>query len=466
MNVQHRVNGRIEQRRSTDIVARLISFLLLFLTVVSSSAQGDNKELTLKWTDTGVYFGTKPEVFRQYLNVMLKSFPDEVNPVFPEIPPEGQILILMPENDSLPPNEEEWKQFSSYLYAGIKRRIAAALENGIYDFEIRTVQNISFQGGYWSLSQQERCIQFTSAFLEALSQVKHDFMNSYNVNIDGIVGSNAGHTATKTIPLLTQNPLDKLILIDGRAYVRNTIETVDVMMNKVALVNTAGDAPSFPDMIADHKGAKKVKYARPEIIATYVDPEGWNIIGFAHIAVMEPSVALIVKYFNCNKYTPSRKMSASEFIHELLELLDEPVTPLQEGEVFYRIAGDNTLFTGRFLFRHIDGDKGEITKIFTLTQNRITIKGTLEISIKCPRCCEMDANCCGAASITVPVTGNVTKDEAIAELSWPEESDEINKPEPGDFIFGLPRCIVSTEEGTFPAALRDNGKVLILKGCQ
>ncbi len=463
MNVQHIANGRIEQRRRKAIVASLISFLLLFTTVVSSSAQSANKELTLKWTDTGVY-KTRPVVLERPDDFMFGRFPDEVHPVFPDIPTQGQILLPMPKNVDLPTN---WTQFTSMLYKGMKEAISKGMEEGIYDFEIRTVQNISFKGGYWNSKQQERCVHFTDAFLEALSMVKNDFANGYNVNVDGVVGSNGGYVATKVIPMLAHNPLNKLIIIDGRAYVSNTIETVDAMNHKIALINTAGDAPSLPDMVAHHKGAKKVKHARPEIIAVYVDPKGWNLPGLAHIAAMEPERKLVVKYFTCNGYTTPKKMKADELIDELLTLLDTPATALKEGEIFYRVGdGSATVFTGTFIFRHIDEHSNETTKTLTLTQDKTSIKGSLEVNRICPHCCELDSNCCGAVNIIVPVTGRATEDEPVATLSWSEESDEINKPEPGDFIFGLPRCIVSTEEGTFPAALRDNGKVLILKGCQ
>lgn len=134
----------------------------------------------------------------------------------------------------------------------------------------------------------------------------------------GLVGSNGGFVATGTIPSLRQNPVDKLIIVDGRAYIDQTIKTVDAMKGNVVLINTGGDASSFSDMIANHNGAKKVKSARPATTLLYVDPKGWNIPGTAHLAAFQRDKEMWVKRYTKDGYSDKSRMTGSELISNLI----------------------------------------------------------------------------------------------------------------------------------------------------
>lgn len=300
-----------------------VIFLSLFNLIIDyptvSNAQSDSdfsdKEINIYWTDTGVYMGTRPEHLKHPEQYMFKPFTfDNIESVFPSISSKGQILVPMPKNEDLPKTEEGWKLFTSKLYRGIKERINQGLKDNINNFEIRTVQNITIKGGYWSPGQQNLCVKFTKAFLEALAQIKKELLASYNFNIAGVVGSNGGYVATEAIPALKQNPIDKLIIIDGRAYKQKTVDTYNSLKGNLTIINTAGDAPALPDMIANHSVAKSLKKALPKLTVLWTDPKG----GFAHIKCMNPNAVLWVKEFTGSEYTEKSKMIGRELLNSIL----------------------------------------------------------------------------------------------------------------------------------------------------
>lgn len=327
MNIIYMESKKVIHWRGKYLSLVIVAIFLLFPIPVLSGDQGVNREITINWTDTGAYFMKRPEHLKRPDKFMFGTFSEQIQGVFPEVSPKGQILIPMPENEDLPKTEAEWQAFTSKLYEGIKERIEKALEDGegIDNFEIRTVQNITdkIPGGYWTPWQQRRCVTFTKAFLEALAKVKNDLLKDYQIKVNGVVGSNGGYVATGAIPDLKQNPLDKLIIVDGRAYVNRTIETAYAMNGNLILINTGGDAPAFIHMIANHEGAKLVKLAVPEVEVVYVDLKGWNVpwnIPKAHISVMRPSTEMdakrLIGYFD--GYTAKKKMRAIELLEILL----------------------------------------------------------------------------------------------------------------------------------------------------
>lgn len=306
----------IDWRRKCLFLVIVTIFLSFPISVLSSDR--NDKKIRINWTDTGVYMGKRPEHLKRPDDFMLRTFPDAIQPVFPDIGSEGQILIPMPKNEDFPKNQADWQGFTSKLYEGIKRRIDKGVKEGIDNFEIRTVQNITVKGGYWVPWQQEKCVGFTKSFLEALSKVKSDLSRNYRVDAYGVVGSNGGYVAAEAVPQLSQNPLDKLMIIDGRAYVDKVVKTSKAMNGNVVLINTGGDASAFPDMVANHKGAKFVKSLIPRVKSFYVDPKGWNIPGRAHLAAMNPDTEMWVKEFTGEGYTSKTKMMASELLENLL----------------------------------------------------------------------------------------------------------------------------------------------------
>jgi hypothetical protein len=276
---------------------------------------GPRKQIDIYWTDTGVYMGARPEPLKRPGDFMFKPFQGAVEPVVPEIPSAGQILIPMPDNEHLPKTDAGWKEFVTTLKQGMLDRIQDGLKQGVTDFEIRTVQDITIKGGYWAPWQQERCVRFGEAFQTALAEVKSQLSHDSQVTSVGIVGSNGGHMVTESTARMGQTPLDRLILVDARAYVDKTLQAAAILNGNLTIINTGGDAPALADMVANAQGARMVAQADPRIQALYVDPKGWNLPASAHLATManQPDKKLEVKVLAGNGYGPSQQMSLKEF---------------------------------------------------------------------------------------------------------------------------------------------------------
>ncbi len=316
-------------RRLRSAAILSLVFLNPPLAAIGADTPSTRKTVNLYWTDTGVYAGkgNRPAALDRPDEFMFKAFPDDVKPCPLGVPRSGQILIPMPSNEDLPDTEAGRSELRAQLYMGIKARVEGALQEGVHSFEIRTVQNISLFGGYSTApipevptGQQRHCVEFTSAFLEALARVKEDLAADCKVSAVGLVGSNGGYTSTQSIAKAKRSLLDHLIIVDGRAYVGKALEAASAMNGSLTLVNTGGDAPSLPDMVASHEGAKWVQRRDQRVRVVYVDPEGTNWPGSAHIAtLLKPDVRLDVKYHTAaDGYSPKTTMRASDLIASLV----------------------------------------------------------------------------------------------------------------------------------------------------
>lgn len=306
------------------ICATILLILLIVVSVTSASAEEragpDSKlgrQIIIHWTDIGVYMGARPEALKRPDEFLFKSLPKGTMEIFTSIHPQGQILIPMPPNEALPKSDAQWQALANKYAQGIKDRIEAGIKSGITEFEIRTVENITIKTGYWDPNQQERCVQFTRAFLGALSSVRNDFAKGFSVSVDAMVGSNGGFVATRAIPGLSTNPIDKLIIVDGRAYVTDTLSTYKAMKGNLVIINTGGDAPALTDMIANHDGAKSLKYLLPQLNVIYVDPSGINI--FAHISAMKPNTEMDMKFYLGDGYSPKARLTGETLRQYLLK---------------------------------------------------------------------------------------------------------------------------------------------------
>jgi hypothetical protein len=302
---------------------RLIALALVGLaaaTVQSLQATESRPRVRITWTDTGVYMLERPAPLKDHDRFLFQSFDGAVEPVTAGVPSAGQILIPMPDNGSLPRTQAGWDQFRVQLEQGIKERIDQALSQGVTDFEIRTVQNITIKSGYWAPWQQARIVQFGQTFLEALSKVRESLAQQGPVEVHGMVGSNGGLLATESIARMGRSPLDHLTIVDGRAYVSTVSKTAEIMKGKLTLVNTGGDAWALADMVAHHAGAKAVKGADPRVRVVYVDPQGWNFLATAHIAAMtaDRNRPVLAKEFLGNGYSQPMQTTIGEVRDALL----------------------------------------------------------------------------------------------------------------------------------------------------
>jgi hypothetical protein len=325
----------------------LIQLIVAIVTSASAEERAGpdsklDRQITIHWTDIGVYMGARPEALKRPDEFLFKSLPKGTMEIFTSIHPQGQILIPMPPNEALPKSEAEWQALANKYAQGIKDRIEAGIKSGLTEFEIRTVQNITIKTGYWDPNQQERCVQFTRAFLDALSSVRNDFAKGFSVSVDAMVGSNGGLVATRAIPGLSTNPIDRLIIVDGRAYVMDTLNTYRAMKGNLIIINTGGDAPALKDMIANHDGAKSLKYLLPQLDVIYVDPKGMNIFTVAHISAMRPNTEMDMKFCLGDGYSPKARLTGETLRQYLLkpggtQELFQKVTmkdPLQPGGVW------------------------------------------------------------------------------------------------------------------------------------
>jgi len=319
-----------------------ITLILLIFLILPIEGRATKKSVVINWTDTGVYGFDRPECLNRPDDFLFGSLPPGTLDIFPEISPKGKILIPMPTNEMLPKTEQEWQAYTNKLAAGIKSRLEQALVQGIEVCEIRTVQNITIKSGYWDKDQQNRCVRFTQAFLDALAQVKRDLAVNYNITVNGMVGSNGGHVASSTIPYLKINPVDKLIIIDGRAYEQDVIKTFLTLKGNLIIINTGGDAYATATMVANHECAKGLKALLPNLIVIYVDPKGWNLphnIVKAHISAMNPGTELVMKVLLKDGYSPSQKVTGMELRKYLNLYFGEPTKPFTDIPHYWTNGG-------------------------------------------------------------------------------------------------------------------------------
>ena len=248
--------------------------------MVCLGASAASREVNLCWTDTGIRSGQRPPCLDQAAESMFRPFGDSVTPVFGEINQQrGTILIPMPRSEDRPRTDAEWSAFAERLYQGMRERVQQGLRDNVSDFEIRTVQDIGSLGNLTAANpgtptgQQAQCVRFTEAFLTALDRVKQDLARTEHVRAYGLVCRDGGYVATESIAALRRSPLDELVVVDGTARVDRAVQTSAVMNGHLTLINTAGDVPSSPHLVANLKGSQEAQRRDPRIRLAYQDTQ-------------------------------------------------------------------------------------------------------------------------------------------------------------------------------------------------
>jgi len=222
----------------------------------------------------------------------------------------GQILIPMPRDASLPKSEEEWQMFSCKVYDILRSRINDALVSGEREFEVRTEQNINTEG-YFAPWRQEAVTKFTRSFFLALDRLKGELSSKYSVAVNGIWGSNGGYMASKVIPELRCSPVDAGILIDARAWKADVRKLYHAIGGNLAIINTAGDAPATNLMVADHGTAKALKKELSGLKVYWVDCKGLDVFIKQHLGAMHWNSSLLAKEFTANGYNKLGRMTGA-----------------------------------------------------------------------------------------------------------------------------------------------------------
>ena len=274
--------------------------------------------VNLYWTDSGISPWLKGEPTKN-----MKLGDDfgthNINPIILDVDKRGQLLIPMPSDKDLPETDQQWNELSKKIYTELKGKIDRGLKNGVKDFELRTVQNINVPGYFYSSKRQKKVTGFIKAYNEALYMVKEDLTSSgNNVKVKGIWGSNGGYAAAKVLSESNRISVDRGVLVDARAYKQDVKSLYYKLNGKLSIINTAGDAPSLGDMVANHNASKSLKRELPNLRVIWSDAKGLDIFIKQHIKSLNPESQLKIKEYNGNGYNKLGIMKGGDLIKTLL----------------------------------------------------------------------------------------------------------------------------------------------------
>ena len=280
-----------------------------------------SKNLAIYVSDFGIN-QWKPEL------KMFDDFSHAKASVVPNLPKQSQILVPMPPDQHFPKSPAEHQQLTLKIFEGLKQRIG---EGKLETYEIQIVQNIN-TAGYFAPWRQNMVKEFGRDVYNAVSMLK-DGLSSKGVNVDmpAVVGSNGAFLLTETLPKLKNNPIDRAVLVDGRAYVTPTKETYKILQGNLIGINTAGDAlalpgmPAVPNLIANHDVMKSLKKELPDMKVFWVDAKGSDLwlstkgLFPQHTASMR-NPQLLAKEWDGKGYTTPTKMKGWDLISKSVEV--------------------------------------------------------------------------------------------------------------------------------------------------
>lgn len=244
------------------------------------------------------------------------------NKVFNDIPKRGQILIVMPPDNSF--RNMTTEQMTKEIYKQVIPRINEGLATGNKDFEIQIVQNIN-KLGYFDPNRQKLVNDFGEVAYKAIGMINDNIKTKgLSTNIYGYLGSNGTKIFNENISAWKSYKSDwrHLNEYDGRASKSSTIDMINELgAEKVHGFNTRGDLPAPNDMpfakdsIGNHDVLKEVKKDIPGFQVTLLDPiDRPNIFGFGHIAGMSGNSRFLAKDYNTDdSYTPPQKVTGSDY---------------------------------------------------------------------------------------------------------------------------------------------------------
>ncbi len=310
-----------------------VAFLVCVLAFSAVAAAGD---LTFYVTDFGI---------RQYRDGVLSTgdcFRQAKSEVFPSLPQESQILIVMPPHQELAKMSDE--EVTRSIAAALTRRADAAIAKNITTFELQMVQHIG-PWTYVSTTHQQAVNRFGKCAYEAIGQLHTHLVEkgAQSAVFHGVFGSNGTKVFAENVNAWKAYMKDAT-LFDGRAFRTAMIETINALgAQNVCVFNTAGDlpAPNFPwiHSIGNHDVVKDLKSSFPGLTVGWIDPlDRVDHVGAGHLAAMvsRPEPVFLVKFWDGHRYSDPAELSSAKLVTKISRgagLSGKTDGPVQESGV-------------------------------------------------------------------------------------------------------------------------------------
>jgi len=240
--------------------------------------------------------------------------------VFPILPKDGQVLIVMPAHQDLAEMSDE--QVKTEIFEALKKKVEHGIASGSRTLELQIVEHIGTQT-YASPTHQEAANRFGKCAYEAIGML-HDYLEAKGYgkhSFRGIFGSNGTKVFSENVSSW-KSYMEGADFFDGRAFETPMIETIAALgPENVRIFNTAGDWPApsgpFARSIGNHEIVKGLKDIFPSLTVGWFDPLDrldFSLLGKGHLAAMQwdTKLRLLVKFWNGKSYTAPVKTSSSE----------------------------------------------------------------------------------------------------------------------------------------------------------
>jgi hypothetical protein len=218
--------------------------LILLISFVSSPVHGSYRQkITIYVTDFGI--NQWESIFKTGNN-----FARAHNQVFPNsiIPPDGQIMIAMPDIDFTKMTPIELQKFTVDTFNRIQPLIDKGIKEGITAFDIQVIQNINTLG--YPDSQRQMSVNIFGSCAYGSIGMVNDYLQSIQLpaSFYSITGSNGCKVFTENIHTC-KSYMKGAWMYDGRAFYTPTKETIQILgPENVHIHNTRWDhmAPNNP----------------------------------------------------------------------------------------------------------------------------------------------------------------------------------------------------------------------------
>ena len=291
------------------------SLLLICFTCFLATASA--KELTFYVTDFGI---------AQYKDGVIKTgddFTQASAEVFPSLPKESQILIVMPSHENLEKMTDS--QIRQTIFDSLKSRVESGLAHNTAAFELQIVQHIG-QLTYADKNHQEAVNRFGKCVYESIGELR-DYLTAkeyQNIAFHGVFGSNGTKVFSENIDSW-KSYMNDAVFFDGRAFKTPMIDTIRVLgPENVRIFNTAGDWPApnnpFAHSIGNHDVVKSLKDMFPALTVGWIDPlDRLDVVGAGHLAAMvyDPEKKFLVKFWDGSGYSRPEKLSSVDLLPKL-----------------------------------------------------------------------------------------------------------------------------------------------------
>jgi hypothetical protein len=303
--VSHKELDKMSKRLKLSSGLSFFIFLAMFHLTAAAS------DLTFYVTDFGIW---------QY-KAALKTgdnFGQSNSCVFPNLPQESQVLIVMPPHEEMVRMSDE--QIKQVIFDGLKKRVDSGTTMNVKTYELQIIQHI----GPWTYPHNKHQVavnRFARCAYAAIGKLNDHLRETCHQSAEfhGIFGSNGTKAFSESIAAWHSYMKDA-VFFDGRAFKTAMIETIKTLGAKnVRIFNTAGDlpAPNFPWIrsIGNHDVVKQLKSRFPALTVGWIDPlDRLDFMGNGHLAAMQsdPTPRFLIKFWNGNSYTKPAKMSSEQ----------------------------------------------------------------------------------------------------------------------------------------------------------